>query len=296
MRCPPAKRLLPPPHGPAAGGGKDGGDGALPLLVFRPLDAALLAAAERGWDGAVVALICTVVAIATAIGVRRVLLVAPPPLGVCYSLTDERRRRCARVRRRGTARSSARFASPPRGALSDEEGVAAEGARGVALTPATTLRGDRASMLALAHVILALLALTVVFPLLAPQWSFFGTQRTTLASTLARGASGSATSARCAVLLMAQGADAEAQRCRVARPTLFLARTLSAFPLAALAASFGLAAFASIVTLRVAAAAVRGLGLSAARADADAEQRRRAREDALVHIDRNEYFVGNGEL
>ena len=43
-------------------------------------------------------------------------------------------------------------------------------------------------------------------------------------------------------------------------------------------------------------AAVRGLGLSAARADADAEQRRRAREDALVHIDRNEYFVGNGEL
>jgi hypothetical protein len=77
----------------------------------------------------------------------------------------------------------------------------------------------------------------------------------------------------------------------VARPTLFLARTLSAFPLAALAAGIGLAAFASVVALRVAAAAVRGLGLSAARrAGAEAEQRQRACDDALAHVD------GNGEL
>ena len=69
-------------------------------------------------------------------------------------------------------------------------------------------------MLAIVHVILALLALTACLPLLAPQWSFFGTQRTELASSLARGASGSAASVRCAVLLMAQGADAKAQRCR----------------------------------------------------------------------------------
>jgi hypothetical protein len=114
--------------------------------MFRPLDVLLLAAAERGWDGAVVTLICTVVAIATAIGARRVLLVAPPPLGVWYSLTDERRRRRARARRGGAARSSARFAPLPLAAFSDEEDSAAGRALSFAHAPATTLRGDRASV------------------------------------------------------------------------------------------------------------------------------------------------------
>ena len=271
------------PHNMLSAEGSD----HLAIFLIRPLDVALLFAKEHGGvDGLLIVLVACVVAIATAIGTRRLKLLSPTGGGV-YSLTEELRRRRLRIRRAEELRSRARaaYSFPEHSVLSesDEECAGADRARsgneGDAedFAPATTpLRGDLGSLLALLHVLLAQFAFSIALPVLAPQYSFFGDQRIE-------------SQARCSVLLMAQGADAH--RCHVSRETLFIARTLIAFPVGGMATIIALVCFVSVIVLRVLAAAVRGLGIgAAARRGAELEERRRAREEALS------FFAGNGIL